>query len=77
MIFDPWAALQFDSAVVLLGTILENAAQEQVKTGTDSAPKWEHRYTLAQLLTPGFTLGPAQGDELPVGADGLIYDEVS
>jgi len=41
-------------------------------------PRWERRYTLRQLLTPGFVIGNSDGDALPVdGVDGLIYDEAS
>lgn len=76
-ITDRWAAYQLDSAVVLLGTIIENAAQEQVNVGGETSPKWERKYTLRQLLTPGFIIGQQdEGDALPTGADGLIYDEV-
>lgn len=76
-ITDRWAAYQLDSAVVLLGTVIENAAQEQVNVGGDTSPKWERKYTMKQLLTPGFIIGqPDDGDALPTGADGLIYDEV-
>lgn|GEM_PF-5304385 len=77
-ITDRWAAYQLDSAVVLLGTIIENAAQEQVNVGGETSPKWERKYTLRQLLTPGFIIGQQdEGDALPTSADGLIYDEVS
>jgi len=78
---DRWAALQFDAAVTTLGVAIENASQEQVQVGPDNAPRWEKRYTMRQLLTPGFRLGGLlgadEGDDLPLGAvDGLIYDEV-
>lgn len=76
---DRWAAYQFDAAVSFFGVAVENAAQEQVNIGGEDTPKWTNRYTLAELLTPGFVIGDGGGDggdELPVGADGLIYDEV-
>ena len=77
-ITDRWAAYQLDSAVVLLGTILENAAQEQVNVGGETSPKWERKYTMRQLLTPGFMIGQDEGDALPTGeVDGMLYDEVS
>lgn len=76
-ITDRWAAYMLDSAVVLLGTIIENASQEQINVGGETAPRWERRYTLRQLLTPGFVIGNSDGDELPLGEiDGLLYDEV-
>lgn len=73
---DPWAAYMLDSAVTTLGVTIENAAQEQVNVGGDQSPKWQAKYSLHDLLTPGFVIGDDAGDELPVGADGLIYDEV-
>lgn len=64
-----------DSAVTTLGVTIENAAQEQVNVGGDQSPKWQAKYSLRDLLTPGFVIGE-DADELPVGAEGLIYDEV-
>lgn len=49
---DRWAAYQFDSAVALVGTTIENALQETVKAGEKTSP----RYTLAQLLNADFRL---------------------
>lgn len=77
-IADAWAALQFDNAVVYFGTVIENAAQEQVNVGDDKHPKWRRKYTLAQLLTPGFVLDTedeADMDSLE-RVDGAIFDEV-
>lgn len=76
-ITDRWAAYQLDSAVVFLGTIIENASQEQVNVGGDTSPRWERKYTMKQLLTPGFVIGQDEGDALPTGVDGLVYDEIS
>jgi hypothetical protein len=73
---DRWAALQFDSAVVALGTLIENAAQEQVNVGGETSPKWQAKYTLRQLLTPGFVIGQEEDDALVDGVDGLVYDEI-
>lgn len=78
---DAWAALQLDNAVVLFGTWVENAAQEMEKRGPESAPRWEPKYSMAQLLTPGFTLptGQEQGvEDLAMfrATDGMKYDEV-
>lgn len=53
---DPWAALQFDNAVTFVGTVIENAAQEQHNTGSEKAPKYEPRYDMHQLLDPDFRL---------------------
>lgn len=59
------------------GIALENALQELINIGDDDKPRWVAKYTLEQLLTPGFVLGgESGGDELPLKADGLIYDEV-
>lgn len=70
-----WAAYQFDSAVTYLGVTIENAAQQQVNVGGQSNPNWQSKYSLRQLLTPGFVIGDEQ-EALPPGAEGLIYDEV-
>lgn len=71
---DKWAALQLDSAVVLLGTVLQNAAEQRVKSGDE----WVNRYRMKDLLTPGFVIGgDDEGDAFPASAEGLIVDEVS
>lgn len=49
---DRWAAYQLDSSVVLVGSTIENALQETVKTGDKLSP----RYTLTQLLDDDFRL---------------------
>lgn len=78
---DRWAALQFDNAVTLVGTVIENAAQEMEQRGSDDKPRWEPKYTMEQLLDPAFRLprdgAPAGGgiDELR-GIEGLNFDVV-
>lgn len=65
--------------MVLFGTVIENAAQETVKRGTDREPRWERKYRMSELLTPGFVLTNAEATEgdapLPIGADGFHFDE--
>lgn len=75
---DRWAALQFDHAVTLVGLVIENAAQETVNTGDDKRPRWTRKYTMRQLLDPGFRLPLEDEGDLGAleGADGVIYDEV-
>ena len=75
---DRWAAYMFDAAVVFFGNAIENAAQEQINVGGEEKPRYVAKYTLVQLLTPGFVIeaDADDGDELPFGADGMIYDEV-
>jgi len=51
-ISDRWAAYQFDSAVCLVGTTIENALQETNEAGGKMTP----RYTLTQLLDADFRL---------------------
>lgn len=53
---DPWTAYQFDSTVTFVGTVIENAVQETVKTGSEDKPEWKPKYTLNQLLDPDFRL---------------------
>lgn len=55
-IVDPWAAYQLDAAVTLVGAALENASQEMHNVGTQQAPRYEHKYTVAQLLADDFRL---------------------
>ncbi len=67
--------------MVLFGTIVEGALQEMERRGPDNAAKWEPKYRLSSLLTPGFVLGSANGggdfDPLPLrGTVGLMVDEV-
>lgn len=79
-IADRWAAMQFDQAVTTFGLIIENTSQEQINVGGESNPKWVAKYTMEQLLSRGFVIGGTGGDSqgaLPIGADGLVYDEVS
>lgn len=80
---DRWVAYQFDTAVTLIGTVIENAAQEQIKTGSDDSPKWENRYTMKQLLDDDFKLPRPDGDkpqdnedEFFAGISGFDFDEV-
>lgn len=47
---DRWTAYQFDSAVCMVGTTIENALQETRKAGDKLVPV----YTLAQILNDGF-----------------------
>lgn len=53
---DAWAALQFDNAVVLVGRVIENAAQEQEQVGPKNAPQWRAKYHLDELLRDDFRL---------------------
>jgi hypothetical protein len=76
-VVDRWAAYQLDCAVSYFGMVIENALQEQVNVGPDDKPRWVAKYTLTQLLTPGFKLGGDHEAPLPLKADGMIYDEVS
>lgn len=79
-ISDRWTAYQLDTAVSMVGTVLENAANEMEKVGGDDNPEWKPKYTMTQLLADDFRL-PRSGDE-PLNLDelksidGLIYDEV-
>ena len=76
---DRLAAYQFDSAVVLFGTIIENAAQELEKRGPEDKPRWENKYTMKQLLDQNFRLpvGDVEQGFDPADIDGMNYDEVS
>lgn len=54
---DPWWAYQFDSAVALVGGIIESALLETDKTaGVDGEVKHTAKYTLKQVLDPDFRL---------------------
>lgn len=79
-IHDPWAAYQFDNAVVWAGITIENAAQEMIKVGGEKEGRMELRYTMKQLLDPAFRL-PNDTKEstdpaMLKGIDGLAFDEV-
>lgn len=45
-----------DNAVTFFGLTIENALAERVNKGSEKEPKWEDKYTLAQLLDPAFRL---------------------
>ena len=47
---------QLDSAVLHLGTVIENALQEREEVGIGKDKEWQNKYTLAQLLKPEFRL---------------------
>ena len=76
--------MQFDNAVTLVGAVIENAAQEMVKVGTDDKPEWKPKYNLRDLLDDSFRL-PSPNAIEPLGSfqgqlkgmHGLIFDEVS
>lgn len=53
---DSVAAWCLDGAVLWFGTTLENALAERVNQGDAKDPRWENKYTLAQLLDPSFRL---------------------
>jgi hypothetical protein len=53
---DRWTAYQFDSAVTFLGTVIENAAQEQENHGTEKKPDWGPKHQMDELLDPEFRL---------------------
>jgi hypothetical protein len=53
---DEWAAYQFDQAVLMVGTAIENAAQETHNVGDDQHPKYESKYRMDELLDPDFRL---------------------
>lgn len=53
---DAWAAYQLDAAVVMVGRVIERAAQEQHNVGGARTPKWVNKYSMEQLLDPAFRL---------------------
>ena len=77
-VMNSWAAYQLDNAVAYAGIAIENALAERVNDGTDEAPAWRERYTLAQVLEPEFRLAVAEdaAAAMPVGVHGIVTDEV-
>jgi len=67
---DRYAALQFDNAIMMVGSAIDNAAQETYKTGPDDRPRWERKYTMRQLLDNDFKL-PLGDDEEEGGYDAM------
>jgi len=65
-----WTAYQFDSAVSLLGNVLEGASQEMEEVGTGKDRHMQRKYTMQQLLDPEFRLPREHGrsEEDPVAA---------
>lgn len=71
-VVDPWTALQFDNAVALVGITIENASQELTNTGSEKQPKWEPKYSMAQLLDDDFRLpAPPRAEKPRSGIEGL------
>jgi len=69
---DEWIAYQFDNAVALLGTVIENESQRQHNVGSEREPKWETKYSLAQLLDDDFRLPAPERASKPQGLAGLM-----
>lgn len=57
---DSLAAWCVDDAVMWFGLTVENTLVERVNTGTEKEPKWEAKYTLAELLDPLFRVPTPQ-----------------
>lgn len=71
-IADEWMAYQFDNAVALFGTVIENESQQRHNVGSDKEPKWEQKYSLAQLLDDDFRLPSPAEPSKPQGLAGLM-----
>lgn len=67
---DAIAAWCVDGAVLVFGTIIENALGERVETGTGKDKKWEAKYALSQLLDPKFRLPRAMPERQAAKANG-------
>lgn len=67
-IADRWVALQFDNAVTFTGRAIESALLEREKKGSGKNIEYERKYSLSQLLRPGFRL-PLAGNDAPADAD--------
>lgn len=57
--------------MIWFGITIENALGERVNIGTPKEPKWEARYTLAQLLDPLFKLPKPEPVKKPAQLNGL------
>jgi len=55
-----------------VGVVLENASQEQHNVGTEKQPKWEPKYTMAQLLDPAFRLPAPEKPKKTSGIEALM-----
>lgn len=60
---DQWAALQFDNAVRLIGTAIENASQEMIEVGIGKNKTMQPKYRIAQLLDADFKLPRPKSDK--------------
>lgn len=69
---DRWAALQLDNAVSLVGTVIENASQEQQNVGSKEKPEWQPKYTIHQLLDADFRLPAPAKPTQESGIQGLM-----
>lgn len=74
---DRWAALQFDNAVCLVGSTIENALEALERRGPEDAPRYEPKYKLSDLLDPNWHFPPEE--IMPEGFDiveGMKFDTV-
>lgn len=75
---DEWTAYQFDNAVTLFGTAIENAVQEQTRVQMGNRTEYRDKYTLGQLLRSDFRLPrPPQLDALRQDGMAQLMAQVS
>lgn len=76
---DDLAALNFDLAVMSIGSAIENYAQEKENTGSKEDPNWVNKYLLQDLLDPDYRVeveDPFPSHEEFRTIEGITYDEV-
>jgi len=71
---DAYVAYQFDAAVTCFGTLIENALQETVETGSGASKRTRAKYTLGELLDERFQFHQDNGLNVFRGMEG--YTEV-
>lgn len=69
-VWNDWAAWQFDQAILYGGLTIEHALQEREPVGDPQKHETRAKYTLKQVLAPGYKLKSRADEDRPRDAQG-------
>jgi hypothetical protein len=74
---NPWHEYCFNNAILTFGRLVSNALQERIEIKDGDRTQYVEKYTIDQLLTPGFQLETTpQAPELPGNIMGFDVEEI-